>query len=97
MPAVGRRCMRSNPGGGGSGGGRGGAAAGRAARLIGEGVAAATDVVQDMHRAITAAPLALLAAVHPVGGALSAHEGLHDGVCLGSPQRHGSSAFSSPL
>lgn len=52
-----------------------------AVRLIGEGVAAATDVVQDMQRAITATPLEVLAAVHPVGEtARKVHEGVRDGV-----------------
>jgi pimeloyl-ACP methyl ester carboxylesterase len=52
-----------------------------AVRLIGEGVVAATDVVQDMQRAITATPLGVLAAVHPVGeAARKVHEGVRDGV-----------------
>ncbi len=52
-----------------------------AVRLIGEGVAAATDVVHDMHRAISATPLDLLAAVHPLGKtARTVHEGVRDGV-----------------
>jgi len=52
-----------------------------AVRLIGEGVAAATTVVQDMHRAISAAPLDLLAAAHPAGeAARTVHEGVRDGV-----------------
>ena len=55
-----------------------------AVRLIGEGVAAATDVVQDMHRAISATPLDLLAAAHPVGkAARKVHEGARDGIYAG--------------
>lgn len=51
-----------------------------AVRLIGEGVEAAATVVQDMHRAIQAAPLELLAAKAGGEGLRRGIEGVRDGV-----------------
>ncbi len=52
-----------------------------ALRLLGAGVEAGVDIVEDMHRAISRAPLAVLAAIPETRPLARAHDGLRRGIC----------------